>query len=152
VEYFGEDPLILPRLAGICLEPPSGPGPPVPARVARVRVSPPGILVSLEGLTSREEAERFRGFFLSAPRASLPEPAEDELYQADVIGLPVVTEGGRELGTAAGFLEGGGAPLLAILTPAGGSLHVPWAEGYVLEADTAGRVVVADVPGLLDED
>jgi 16S rRNA processing protein RimM len=152
LEYFGEDPLDLKGMRGVCLEPPDG-GAPVPAKVLKVKISPPGALVALEGVGSRTEAERLQGFFVSAPRASLPPPAEDEIYQADLIGLPVLASDGRLLGTADGFPDHGGTQLMQVATPGGKTILIPWTDGYISEADPeAGRVVVADAPGLLDQD
>jgi 16S rRNA processing protein RimM len=151
VEYFGEDPLLLPGLAGLRLEPPDG-GPPVPARALKVTPSPPGVIVFLEGVEGRDAAERLRGSFVSAPRSSLPEPAEDELYQTDLLGLPVRLEDGTHLGEAEGFAEAGGTPLLRVRTPEGGSLLVPWTGEYILEDDPGrGSLTVRDAPGLLDQ-
>jgi 16S rRNA processing protein RimM len=152
LEYFGEDPRDLIGMRGIVLEPPSG-GAPVPAKAIKVKISPPGALVALEGVGSRTEAERLQGFFVSAPRESLPPPAEDEIYQADLIGLQVVTTDGRLLGTADGFPDHGGTQLMTVATPEGKTLLIPWTDGYISEADPeAGRVVVLDAPGLLDQD
>jgi 16S rRNA processing protein RimM len=150
VEYFGEDPLLLKGLAELFLEPPDG-SEPVPARAEKVKPSHPGVLVSLRGLSSRTEAERLQGFFLSAPREALPPPAEDELYQADLLGLPVYTSGGALIGEVDGFPDFGGSPLMSVRGPKGPVL-IPWTEGYIREADPeAGRVVVEDAPGLLDQ-
>lgn len=152
VEYFGEDPLELPRLSGTVLEPPGG-GDPVPAEILKVKLSPPGIIVSLGGIGSRDAAELLRGFYLSAPRGSLPPPGEDELYQADLIGLAVRLTDGTEIGWVSGFSDFGGAPNLEVETPSGGTLMIPWTETYIAEADPEeGRVTVKDAPGLLDQD
>jgi 16S rRNA processing protein RimM len=151
VEYFGEDPLCLPDLAGVVLEPPDG-GTPRPARVLRVKVSPPGVILALDGVRDREAAERLRGFRVSAPRGSLPPPAEDEFYQADLIGLPVMATDGRSLGRVAGFADFGGTPNMEVLTPSGATVMIPWTGDFIREAGPEeGRVLVEDAPGLLDQ-
>ena len=44
------------------------------------------VVVSADGINSREAAEKLRGMLLSTVRANLPDPAEDELYHADILG------------------------------------------------------------------
>jgi 16S rRNA processing protein RimM len=152
VEYFGEDPLDLLDLKEVFLESPDGKGR-ARVRVTKVTVSPPGILVALGKVSTRTDADRLKGFFLSAPRKDFPEPEDDEFYQADLLGLPVLTRDGTLVGEVESFPEFGGTPLMSVRKTAGGSLIVPWTEEFIMEADTgSGRVVIDDVPGLLDQD
>ena len=47
-----------------------------------------GLLIArIEGVEDREAAQALRGARLYAARAALPEPAEEEYYHADLIGL-----------------------------------------------------------------
>ncbi|MDR1313028.1 MAG: ribosome maturation factor RimM [Deltaproteobacteria bacterium] len=152
VEFYGEEPMRLPSVNRLCLEAPDGDGL-VPASVIAVKPSPPGILVKLKGVDSRTKAESLQNFYISVPRSSLPPPEEDELYQADLLGLPVVSVDGRSLGTVESFADYGGPPVMTVSSPSGGSFAIPWADGFIREGGPEeGRVVVEDVPGLLDQD
>ena len=81
-----------------------------------------------------------RGTTLSVPREQLPEPAADEYYVFQLVGLAVEEEGGRALGSVAEVHNG----------PANDSLELdsghllPLVAACVLEVDlTARRVLVA---------
>lgn len=150
-EYFGEDPGLLSRLTETFLEPPDGSGA-FPVKVLKANISAPGVLLTLEGTADRTAAEALQGFFVSVPRSALPPPAEDELYQADLLGLPVSLSDGRLLGEAIGFADFGGTQLLEVKAPDGATLLIPWTDEYIREASPEdGRVVVEDAPGLLDQ-
>nr|WP_220790432.1 ribosome maturation factor RimM [Gluconacetobacter takamatsuzukensis] len=82
-----------------------------------------------QAVASREAAQALVNRRLYIPRASLPEPDQDEFYFADLIGLPVHEQGGGVLGRvlvvhdygAGVSLEIGGegrAPLILAFTQA----------------------------------
>jgi 16S rRNA processing protein RimM len=74
-----------------------------PRRVEWSRPQAGGHVVKLAGIDTRNDAEVRRGRFLEVPEArSLPEGA---WYWDDLVGLDVVTEQGRELGTLEEVLE-----------------------------------------------
>jgi 16S rRNA processing protein RimM len=86
-----------------------------------------------------------RGAELAIPRAELPPPDEDSYYVFQLVGLQVVEEGGRELGTVLDVDPGIANDVL--VTDAGAAL--PLVEDCVLEVDLAGgRIRVA--PGFAD--
>jgi 16S rRNA processing protein RimM len=81
-----------------------------------------------------------RGTTLEVPRDELPEPEEDEYYVFQLVGLEVVEEGGRVLGTVAGVEPGVANDVLVV---AGGP-SLPMVEDCVRDVDlAAGRILVA---------
>ena len=58
-------------------------------------------VVKLAGIGDRDAAERLANLKLYVPRERLPEPTEaDEFYHADLVGLTVVDNDGKTLGTS----------------------------------------------------
>jgi 16S rRNA processing protein RimM len=102
-------------------------------------------VAKLRGVTTRTEAEALTGLELFLPRASLPAPAEEEFYLADLVGLEAVTEGGACLGRIVAVPDYGAGPLLEIEPPGGGeTVLLPFTKTVVPVVDLAGaRVVVA---------
>jgi 16S rRNA processing protein RimM len=82
-----------------------------------------------------------RGTTLEVERAELPPTAEDEFYAFELIGLEVVEENGRVLGTVADVLPGVANDVLSI----DGGVLLPMVEDCVRAVDLdAGRIVVAE--------
>jgi 16S rRNA processing protein RimM len=82
-----------------------------------------------------------RGAALEVPRASLPEPAPDWYYVADLVGLTVEEEGGRPLGAVREVEPGVANDVLELDS----GLRLPLVEDCVRSVDLdAGRILVAE--------
>lgn len=57
-----------------------------------------GLVVSLEGCQTRDQAFTLVGKQVTVLREQLPEPAENEFYWSDLVGLTVFTSAGIQLG------------------------------------------------------
>lgn len=66
----------------------------------------------IEGVNDRNAAEALKGVELSITRDRLPEPDEDEVYHADLIGLSVLDTGGRPIGKVEDIVDFGAGELL----------------------------------------
>jgi len=111
------------------------------------------LLVRFDGLDDRTAAEGTRGLVLvtDVPPDELPED-EGEYYDRQLVGLEVVTTSGAPVGRVLDVIHPGPQDLLEVSTAAGPRL-VPFVEALVPEVDlAAGRLVVAEVPGLLTDD
>ena len=118
--------------------------------VSALRPIKGGFAARLSGVRTREEAEALRGTRLTAPRSALPDPGEDEWYQADLIGLMVLDPGGAEIGRVKAVLTHGPQDLLEVHRPQGTAL-IPFTRAIVPTVDVAAGRIVADPPeGLLD--
>jgi len=120
--------------------------------ITRMRPQKDGFIAVLKGVTDRNAAEALKGTDLYVPRARLPEPAEGQVYVHDLIGAAVERADGTRLGEVAGIENYGASDLIAVrMADRKDTLLIPFADGYVLEAD--GTRVVVDLPdGFLDEE
>lgn len=133
-------------------EPPKGSASPLRAlTVASSRWHQTTLLVAFEEIADRNAAEAARGIVLHATVPADETPADpDEYYDHQLVGLAAYDLEGAELGTVTGLVHGGAQDLLAIRTPDGRDTLVPFVKALVPEVDLeAGRVVVADRPGLV---
>ena len=111
------------------------------------------VIVSAVGVTSREAAEALRGMLLSTSRASLPDPAEDELYHADLLGAVVFHEDGRNLCELVALYNFGAGEIIEVKPVSGTSVMLPFSGESVVSIDIQNRrVVLAPPAGLLDDD
>ena len=82
-----------------------------------------------------------RGVLLEVERADLPETAEDEYYAFELIGLPVVEETGRALGTVQAVTPGVANDVLELDS----GVLLPMVEDCIRVVDVAGgRIEVAE--------
>jgi 16S rRNA processing protein RimM len=107
------------------------------------------LIARLEGCADRDQALAWRGFEVALPRQALPPAAEDEYYQADLIGLEVVNLRGDRLGRVAGMFSNGAHEVMRVAPePDAGQARaaerlVPWIETVVRSVDVAsGRIEV----------
>jgi 16S rRNA processing protein RimM len=91
-------------------------------------------------LVIRLDRRPVRGSALEVPRTSLPPTAEGEYYVADLIGLEVVEEGVRSLGTVRDVSSYAANDVLELDS----GLLLPLVEDCVRQVDlAAGRIVVS---------
>jgi len=120
--------------------------------VASTRDHSGRLLVSFAELADRNAVEAARGLVLvtDVPVDELPED-DCSYYDRQLVGLAVVTTSGETVGRVLSVLHPGAQDLLEVSTP-GGPRLVPFVEALVPEVDlAAGRLVVADVGGLLTD-
>lgn len=109
------------------------------------------LLAAFEEIADRNDAEAARGTLLFAqiPADETPEDPE-EFYDHQLVGLTAYDEEGRELGTLTRLVHGAAQDLLTIRTPDRRDALVPFVKALVPVVDLeAGRVVIADRPGLV---
>lgn len=112
------------------------------------RANAKGLVVQLEGVRRREEAQALSGTLVWMLRALLPEPEEDHYYWADMIGAQVVTEAGDVLGRVSHLFETGANDVLSVETE-GEERLIPFTSEVVRKVDTeTGVIVVRLLPGM----
>lgn len=115
------------------------------------------VLVTLEGVQSREAAQAMRGTWLYVAEEDAAELDDDTFWIHDLMGLTVVTDTGRTLGTVTEVLSTG-ANDVYVVRPADGvnrgrDILLPAIAQVVLAVDVdAGTITVQLMPGLLEED
>ena len=115
-------------------------------RVRSVRGQGDWLVAELEGIESREAAGALRGAEVGVPRESLPPLAENEYYQADLVGLTVVNREGVALGTLRAFIESGAHPIAQVVGDEGVERLIPWVAHCVDRVDIAARRIDVDWP------
>lgn len=104
-----------------------------------------------EEIPDRSAAETMRGTMLYADIAADASPEDpDEYYDHQLVGLAAYDEDGRHLGEVSRVVHGGAQDLLTVRTPDRRDALVPFVKALVPVVDLeAGRVVIADRPGLV---
>lgn len=127
-----------------------------PAEVRGTRPFKEGLIVDIEGIDDRTQAERWRDRYFLLPESELPPPDEDEIYLHDLPGMRVELEDGVVVGTVSAVFE---LPQGLILDVARGgdadakraTVMIPYDERTVVGVDREERRVVVALPdGLLD--
>ena len=107
-------------------------------------------LVRVREQTDRDIADSWRGRYLLADAATLPEPDEDEVYVGDLIGMRVEVEGQGPVGIVRDVYDAPQGYILEVETPTGRPL-VPWSDELVLSVDDTTRTIVfAPLDGLFN--
>ncbi|MFC7361555.1 ribosome maturation factor RimM [Nocardioides astragali] len=124
---------------------------PTALTVGRARWHQSTLLVTFEELPDRNAAEAVRGTVLYATIGHDEKPEDpEEYYDHQLVGLAVVDLDGTLLGELKAVVHGSAQDLLTVRTPDGRDALVPFVSALVPEVDLdAGRVVVADRPGLV---
>ena len=122
-----------------------------PLTIAGCRWHREVLLLSIDGVESREAAEELRNTERHVPVADLPALEDpDVYYDHQLVGLTARLPDGTELGTVSAVRHEG-ADLLVVRRVEGGELLVPFVTAIVPTVDVPGGVVVVDPPeGLLD--
>ncbi|MFT5509057.1 MAG: 16S rRNA processing protein RimM [Hyphomicrobiaceae bacterium] len=109
-----------------------------------VRVAKKGVIARVKGVGDRTTAETLRGTELYIPRERLPEPEDDELYHADLIGLEAVSPEGDIIGEVVSIQNFGASDLLEVrLSGKARTEFIPMDDHFVPAIDLdAGRVTV----------
>ena len=106
------------------------------------------LLVTMVGVTDRDQAERLRGTKLLIERESLPPTVEeDEFYYTDLIGCTAFEVGGGAFGQVLSVQDYGAGVLLEVgLTLGGVSQLVPFTRESVPEVDIEKKIIWINLP------
>ena len=112
--------------------------------IEAVRPARDVLIARLKGVGDRSAAAALKNIRLYVPRERLPQPADDEFYQADLVGLAAQTRDGAPFGTVKAVHNFGAGDLLEIEPAAGGAtVMLPFTATTVPVVEIAnGRIVV----------
>ena len=105
-------------------------------------VRPNGTAAKLAGCEDRDSAERLKGADIAIPRVALGESEEGSLFQVDLVGLEVVDESGRVLGTVESFFETGDTSVMVVSGRK--ERFIPFVPGYVKAVDRESRRITVE--------
>lgn len=119
-------------------------------KVESVRFFKNMVIVHFEGTDSPEEAQKLIGFELWVKRLEAPDPGENRVYTADLVGLKAVDENGTEIGTVRDIMEAVGNDLY-VVEREGKEVLIPNVPVFIRNIDfDAGTVTIHVIPGLLN--
>ncbi|MFO0553256.1 MAG: ribosome maturation factor RimM [Polyangiaceae bacterium] len=110
-------------------------------KIVAARSTDAALLIKLEGVTTRTEAEAFHGAELFVERGSLPELDEGEFYAHDIIGARVEDLSGALIGHVRSFDSYPTCDVLSVETSEGARLEFPLVDDVVESVDAAAKLV-----------
>lgn len=149
VTSFADDPEVFLRAEAVYFGP--DPRRAKPRRMLAMRWHGGRLLMSLEGITTREQAAETGGAWIYIQAKDMPPPADDEFYWHEVLGAEVFDAAGRRLGKVHALTETNAHDMMVVRGDGGREALIPLIDGVMLEVDsTAGKVVVDPPEGLLE--
>jgi 16S rRNA processing protein RimM len=124
-----------------------------PLEIVAIRPAKQGLIARFAGISERNEAERLKDVELSVARDRLPEPAPEEYYHADLVGLAAERPDGTVLGEIIAVHNFGAGDILEVRLAEGvQTVLVPFTRETVPDIDISRRRLVVDPPeGLLED-
>lgn len=105
------------------------------------------LIATLEGVTTKEQADALRGIELYASATALPALNENEFYVRDLVGMQVELENRKSFGTVKHVHDFGAGPLLEIaLANGSGTEMLPFLTSIFPVIDMTKRVMTIDPP------
>jgi len=116
----------------------------IPRTVLGVRLHDGNALIRLQGISTPETVERFRGTPLRIRGTDARPLAENEYFLYQIIGLDVFDESGNRLGQVTDLMETGANHVLVVAADDGGAdILLPSHPDVIISMDpAAGRIVV----------
>ncbi len=120
-------------------------------KIEGVRVHKGSVLLKLSGIDNMTDAEKLVGskIYVSRDEASLP---EGKFYIVDIIGLPVFTEEGEEIGKVTDVFPTGSNDVFEVKRKGMKNAYIPYIDDVVKDVDIKKGITIHVMEGLLDED
>lgn len=106
-----------------------------PLRIRTVRKADKLLLLRFVGHDVRETVNELRNHILYVRRDQLPVLPEGEYYHYQLVGLTVVDESGKTLGTVTDIIETGANDVYVVSAPDGSEILAPAVDEVVLSID-----------------
>lgn len=110
------------------------------------------LIASIDGITSRDEAEKLRNTELFVPRSALPEPGDNQFYHEDLIGLMAVTEDGKDFGRLIAISNFGAGDIAVLKLKDGDEEYLPFNKTTFPVIDIKNKKLVVLPPEILNDD
>ena len=101
------------------------------------------LVIELEGIETRDQAEALRGAWLLIPPEERMPLEEDEYYIDDLIGMEAFTESGERVGKLKNVRQGAAYDFYDI-----GTHTIPAVDEYILEVDVPNKRMIVRLPEL----
>jgi 16S rRNA processing protein RimM len=103
-------------------------------------------VIAFAEVKDRNTAEALKGTELFVARGALPEPAEDEFYHADLVGLEARDSEGRVIGKIVAVHNFGASDVIELVRDDGDSVHLAFTRETVPVIRIADGYIVVAVP------
>ena len=107
--------------------------------VSGARIHGATVIARLGGIETREQALELKGSTVSVPREALPDTDDGRYYLADLLGLEVVNEQGKELGVVTRTYSNGAHDVIEVTGDR--TRLIPWVSAVVRKVDLAAKQV-----------
>jgi len=149
IKSYADSPLLFGRAPALFLQ--DGKKPPKQFTVKSWREHKDLVLLKIQGVDDRDQAEALRGFAVLIREDDLPELDGDEHYIVDMLGCRVALEDGTNVGTLEQFYENAEQDTWVIVTDDKKEILLPAVPEFVLDVDLDEELIIIDPPaGLLD--
>ena len=121
-----------------------------PYKIVKHRWHKDNVLLTLDGVADRTEAEQLKGLLVQVPIEETMPLAEGDYYLYQIIDLPVVTTQGQTLGTISNVLETKANDVYVVSCEGQKEILLPAIPDVIKQVDLkAGKVVVELLDGLI---
>lgn len=108
------------------------------------------VIIEIEGVKDRNQAELLRGKKLFTPREAMPELQDtDQFYTADLIGMQVHTADGAHFGTVENVMNYGASDILEIARPGSRLELYAFTNATFPTLDLSARTITIDPPEVI---
>ena len=119
--------------------------------VKNVREQKNMVVLSLEGIENRDDAERAKGRELYVTDKDLPKLPKGQYYIRDLIGMEVMQDNGNRLGVMTDVIQNSAQDIFEVETDEGKKVLIPRVPDFVLQIDDKRRVITVHlIEGMLD--
>ncbi len=119
-------------------------------KILRTREHKDGLVLQLEGMVDRNQAEALIGYEFEIPQNFLESEAGESIYLREVLGFQVTDAQLGELGPVLSFSSNGVQDLL-VLERGGQEVLIPFIEPFITKMDFANKRIEMNLPeGLME--
>lgn len=122
-----------------------------PQRLRRATLNASIALLDVEGVTTRDDAERYRGAVVRIPAAEAAPLETGQYFHYQLIGLLVFDEAGEPLGEVTDILETGANDVYIVRDGEGRETLLPALESVILNVDLDAHRMTVRPPLYADE-
>ena len=123
----------------------------LPLEIQGVKFFKQFVILKFKGIDNINDIEKYKRCPILVERCDAVELEEDEYFIADMIGMAVETEDGKEFGTLKDVIETGANDVYVIEMSDGREVLVPAIKDCIRKVEPeAGRMEIHLLPGLLD--
>ena len=118
-----------------------------PHKIESERPTKSGLILGLENLNDRTEAETIVGLFLEVPLSYVrPSQIDGNFYHFEIIDSDVYDENGMRLGAVIEILETGANDVYVVGSPNSREILIPATQEVVRSVDTSTKTIVVRLP------